>query len=68
MTTLTIHIPGRAVHMHGQIYEDNAAAVADAIERQLPAIAQRYGRAAAILTKDGVAHIIASARSPACRS
>jgi hypothetical protein len=67
MSTLTIHIPGRAIHFHGAVHEDNLPAIADALERQLPLIAEHYGRATAVVTSKGVAHIIATRRSE-CRS
>jgi hypothetical protein len=68
MTTLTIHIPGRVIPMTGDIHEGNLKEVAETLDRQLPLIAAHYGRVAAIVTRDGVSHIIASMRSPACRS
>ncbi len=63
MSTITIHVPGRAIPMTGDIHEGNLREVAETLDRQLPLIAAHYGRAAAVVTRDGVAYLIATRRA-----
>ena len=67
MATLALHLPGRVFRFACSIHEDNVAAVAAALERQLPAIAAQYGRVGVVVENDRMAHIITTRRA-ACRS
>jgi hypothetical protein len=62
MTTLTLRVPGGRLHTVGTVDHDNAAVVAAVLERELPLLAQHFGRVSVVLTKNGVDHIITTVR------